>query len=82
MLENILKSSPLFEKVYPSCANFILAKLKNLSASEFQELLLHHKIMVRGCSNFDFLDRNFVRIAIKSEEDMKRFEKAIQSINQ
>lgn len=78
LLENILKASPLFDKIYPSCANFILAKLKNLSVSEFQESLLPHKIMVHDCSNFDFLDRNFVRIAIKSEEDMRRFEKAIE----
>ena len=81
LLDKILNASLLFEKVYPSCGNFILAKLKSMSALEFQKVLLPYKIKIGDCSNFDFLDKSYVRIAVKSEEDMKRFEKAIQSIN-
>jgi threonine-phosphate decarboxylase len=33
--------------------------------------------MIRDCSNFDFLDDRFVRIAVKSFEDLKRFQKAL-----
>jgi len=36
--------------------------------------------MVRDCSNFDFLDERFVRIAVKDLEAMKRFEGALCSL--
>lgn len=51
-----------------------------MSAREFQERLIPHKIMVRDCSNFDFLDERTVRIAVKEVEAMKRFETAITNI--
>ncbi|WP_024955212.1 aminotransferase class I/II-fold pyridoxal phosphate-dependent enzyme [Sulfurospirillum arcachonense] len=70
-LEEILLSSQNFEKVYKSDANFIMAKLKRLSAKEFQEKLQKHRVMVRDCSNFDFLDESYVRIAVKRKKDMK-----------
>jgi len=65
-LVNILKKSPYIEKVYDSTANFILVKLKNIDAKAFQKKLISSKIMIRDCSNFDFLDNRFIRIAVKS----------------
>jgi len=66
-LVEVLNKSSLIDEVYPSCANFVLVKLKNIDAKAFQEQLLPHKIMVRNCANFDFLDDGFVRIAVKEE---------------
>ena len=53
-LENILKNSTLVEEIFESSANYLLVKLANLNAKEFQEKLKPYKIMVRDCSNFDF----------------------------
>lgn len=64
-LLNILAISDYIEKIYPSDANFILVKLKNINAVDFQKILSLYKIMVRDCSNFDGLDDKFVRIAVK-----------------
>ena len=77
-LEEILKSSSLVEKIYESSANYLLVKLKNINASKFQELLKAYKIMVRDCSNFDFLDDSFVRVAVKSSSANERLKEALK----
>ncbi|MFA5215144.1 aminotransferase class I/II-fold pyridoxal phosphate-dependent enzyme [Sulfuricurvum sp.] len=76
----ILGSSPLFEQVFESDANFFLVHLASMSATEFQEKLLPHRIMVRDCSNFDFLDERYVRIAVKDIKSLMRFEGALCSL--
>lgn len=80
VLENILKNSPLVEAVYESKANYILVKLKNISASQLQEKLKKYKIMIRDCSNFDFLDSSYVRIAVKSNEANVKLKEALESL--
>lgn len=79
-LKTILDNSPLFEEVFESDANFFLVRLSEMTAKEFQEKLLPHRIMVRDCSNFDFLDERYVRIAVKDSEALKRFETAVAEI--
>ena len=79
-LKSILDHSSLFEKVYESDANFFLVRLASMNAKEFQEKLIPHRIMVRDCSNFDFLDERTVRIAVKDVEALKRFEEALCSL--
>lgn len=79
-LKTILDHSPLFEKVFESEANFFLVRLASMNARELQEKLIPYKIMVRDCSNFDFLDEAYVRIAVKSIAELKRFEIAITEI--
>ncbi len=78
-LIEVLKSSKYIDKIYTSSVNFILVKL-NIEAEEFQKLLIPYKIMVRDCSNFDFLDSSFVRIAIKDDLSIKRLKEAICKI--
>jgi threonine-phosphate decarboxylase len=79
-LENILKSSSLIDEISESSANYLLVRLKSLNAKEFQEKLKPFKIMVRDCSNFDFLDERFVRIAVKSSAANETLEKALNEI--
>lgn len=79
-LENILKNSTLIEEIFESSANYLLVKLTNLNAKEFQEKLKSYKIMVRDCSNFDYLDERFVRIAVKSSSANETLKKALQDI--
>jgi len=76
-LKTILDNSLIFERVYESDANFFLVRLAHMTAREFQEKLIPYSIMVRDCSNFDFLDERTVRIAVKSISELKRFEIAI-----
>ena len=78
-LEDILNNSEHFLKIHKSDANFFLVELKNLTAKKFQEKLLKYKIMIRDCSNFDFLNKYHVRIAVKSIKDSKQFENALKS---
>jgi threonine-phosphate decarboxylase len=73
-LISLLKKSSLIEKIYPSDANFIMIKLRGLTATEFQNKLIEHKIMIRNCSNFKFLDDSFVRIAVKDTNKLKALE--------
>lgn len=55
-LQEVLSSYSFIEKVYKSDANFLLLKLKNIDSKTLQNHLKKYKIMVRDCSNFDFLD--------------------------
>ncbi len=80
-LEKILQESPLVEYIFNSSANFVLAKLKNYTAKKLQEELKNYKIMIRDCSNFDFLDESFVRIAVKSQNNLKAFKEALDVIS-
>lgn len=81
LLQEVLNSSKLFKKVYETYTNYFLVQLKSLSASEFCELLKPYKIMVRDCSNFDFLDESYIRIAVKSKESIEKLEKALKDID-
>ena len=76
-LIKILENSTYVEKVYPSSANFVMVKLKNIDAPTFQKILIPSKIMIRDCSNFDFLDKTFVRIAVKDNLSLKILEQCL-----
>ena len=77
----ILKRVDYIEKIYPSVTNFILIKLRNITAERFQNLLTPYKIMIRNCSNFDLLDNRFVRIAIKDNLAIDKLENALCEIS-
>ena len=81
LLENILKESELFSEIFNSNANYIMAKLKALTASQLQEHLKEYKILIRDCSNFDFLNNSYVRFAVKSEKQLKVLRQALESIS-
>lgn len=78
-LIDILEKCEDIEEVYSSCVNFVLVKLKNIDAKAFQEKLILYKIMVRNCSNFEFLDESFVRIAVKDMEALRSLEYGLET---
>jgi threonine-phosphate decarboxylase len=80
ILEQTIKEFNIFEFTAISSVNFILVKLKYINAKQFQEKLQPFKIMIRDCSNFDFLSDEYVRIAVKSQKDMIKFNKAVKQI--
>lgn len=80
VLEKILQGCSLIEDIYQSHANYILIKLKTLTAKQFQEKLKPYRIMVRDCENFDYLDNTFVRVAVKSSNANETLKKALSEI--
>jgi len=79
-LVKILKEFKYTNHIFDSSANFVLVQLKTIKAQKFQELLKPYKIMIRDCSNFDFLDDEFVRIAVKSTKNLDKLKEALDSI--
>ena len=79
ILEKLLKSYLFIQKVLPSNSNFLLIKLKNTNANILQNHLKKYKIMIRDCSNFDFLDDTYVRIAVKNEKSIQTLKKALDT---
>ncbi len=76
-LLKLLQKSPLIEKIYPSDANFILVKLKNINAKELQNMCDKEAIMIRNCDNFDFLDKWHVRFAVRPKKDIKKLKRVL-----
>lgn len=60
--------------VYPSEANFILFYTK----LPLDEMLLHEKILIRNCANFNGLTDGFFRIAVRSHEENSALVSAIE----
>jgi len=60
-------------KIFNGSANFLLIKLKKSKSADFYNYMLSHKILIRDCSNIKGLSDKFIRIAIKSEEEMLLF---------
>ena len=81
LLKQVLENSNLFEEVFTSDANFLLGKLKNIDAQTLQVHLKKYNIMIRDCSNFDYLDSSYVRIAVKSDSSVKLLKKALSDFN-
>ena len=79
-LIEILSGSPFIKKIFHSDANFLLCQLQEIDASTFQERLKPHKIMVRNCANFQGLDADFVRVAVKERALLQAFDVALHSI--
>ena len=79
-LENVLENSSIIESIYQSRANYVLAKLKTINATQLQEKLKPYKIMIRDCSNFDYLDEYYIRVAVKSRTSIQILKKALEEI--
>lgn len=75
-----LKEFP-FLHVYPSTANFFLIKLKKtFSGSDLYLKMLKKGIAIRKCSNFIGLDDQYIRIAIRNDNDNNLFIEALEKI--
>ncbi|PJZ49283.1 cobyric acid synthase [Leptospira saintgironsiae] len=64
-------------------SNFILLELTDLkyNISELEDLLLKEfKIGIRNCSNFIGLEKYYIRIAIKTQEENEKLIQALRSI--
>ena len=78
-LIDLLTHHPLIETIYPSEANYLLVKLNGITADELQHTLRPHRILIRSCENFDGLDAHHVRLAVKSLDDLRALQKALDA---
>jgi len=76
-LQQILKSSGIFNAIVESEANYILTQSSH--ATEIFEHLLAHKILVRSCASFDFLDNTWLRFAVKDSAAQAKLKEALDA---
>ena len=60
-------------KVFPSRANYLLVQITNgTSAGDLRSKLLDQGVLIRDCGNFEGLDGNFFRVAVRLREENDR----------
>ncbi|GAA0739197.1 histidinol-phosphate transaminase [Clostridium oceanicum] len=75
-----LREINIFEKVYKTNSNFVLCKLKNLKSGYIKDVLLKSGIVIRECFDFETLDENYIRFAIKSRENNNKLISLLKNI--
>lgn len=76
-LQLALEQVPEVEKVYPSAANFLLAKVPN--ANQVYQKLIEEKIIVRDRSKVQRCE-DCLRITVGNEEENKQFIQALKEV--
>jgi threonine-phosphate decarboxylase len=69
-------------KPYFSVASFLLVKIKDkrLSSLCLKEQLLKKNILIRDCANFRGLDKQFIRVAVRTHKENVRLVQALVEI--
>ena len=68
-------------KVYNSQANYFMCKLINVDSTEFSQILLNdYSILIKDLKGKEGFEENYIRIAIKKEEDNILLIRAINEI--
>jgi threonine-phosphate decarboxylase len=67
-------------KPYPSVTNFLLIKIKDkrLTSSCLKERLLKKSILIRDCANFRGLDKQFIRVAVRTHKENMQLVQALE----
>ncbi len=78
-LREILEAVPFFEQVYAGEANYVMVKSYE-KAEIVKERLLAHRILIRDCSDFDFLGDRHLRFSVKQKSDLKALKKALHAL--
>jgi len=65
-------------KVFPSAANFLLAKLPQGSGADLQQWLERERILIRQCGSFEGLGDAFIRLAVRASPDNLRLVSLIE----
>lgn len=81
LLQLALQQSDLFECIYPSQANFLLARLaQGMDGYQLQQHLAADRILIRVCENFNGLDKYHVRFAVKDERAVAQLERSFANM--
>ncbi|MCS4540870.1 MAG: histidinol-phosphate transaminase [Euryarchaeota archaeon] len=68
-------------KVYPSDANFFLIDvINNGFTPKLQKHLLKKGILIRDCSSFRGLNKNFIRISVRTKEENMKLMEALKEL--
>jgi len=67
-----LKSIYFIDKVFLTYGNYVLCKLKGLTAERFYSLCLTEGVLIRKCDNYRGLDGQYVRLAIKNRNSNEK----------
>lgn len=79
LLRQVLEDSGLFAEIYPSVANFLLARLPDgKDGYQLQSLLAPKRILIRVCENFVGLDKRYVRFAVKDKAAIEQLASGIK----
>jgi threonine-phosphate decarboxylase len=65
-------------KVFPTAANFLLAKLPQGSGADLQQWLERERILIRQCGSFEGLGDAFIRLAVRASPDNLRLVSLIE----
>lgn len=69
-------------KTYPAYANFILLKIQKpvLTSYDVFDACIRQGLMIRDCSSFECLDREYIRFCIMNQEDNTRLLNILSSL--
>jgi threonine-phosphate decarboxylase len=80
LLRQVLQDSGLFAEIYPSQANFLLARLHDGNDGyRLQAQLAPARILIRVCENFIGLDKRYVRFAVKEPTIIEQLATGLQT---
>lgn len=79
-LQKVIKGSGLFEKVYNSCTNVLIARLKKVSVKQFLEVTKSLELKIEDCNKYSMMDKNHIRLEIFNEEEIKAFEQKLKGL--
>ncbi|MFZ2727371.1 MAG: aminotransferase class I/II-fold pyridoxal phosphate-dependent enzyme [Methylococcaceae bacterium] len=81
LLHQVLSESNLFDKIYPSEANFILARLKTIDGNYLQAHLAKSHILIRLCDSFQGLSTKHIRFAVKDTAAITQLARSLSCLN-
>ena len=65
---------------FPSQANFLLVRLKEISSRAVQMRLLERGFLIRECSNFKGLGEQFFRVSVRRREENEKLISALREV--
>ncbi|NOS88599.1 MAG: aminotransferase class I/II-fold pyridoxal phosphate-dependent enzyme [Methylococcaceae bacterium] len=80
LLRQVLENTGQFATVYPSAANFILARLPDEGDGyDMQAKLAPFRLLIRVCDNFIGLDKRYIRFAVKDKKAIKQLAQGLEN---
>ncbi|MDP3840519.1 MAG: aminotransferase class I/II-fold pyridoxal phosphate-dependent enzyme [Methylococcales bacterium] len=81
LLQQVLHESGVFAEIYPSAANFLLARVHDDNDGyQLQAQLAPARILIRVCENFIGLDKRFVRFAVKEPAIIEQLAQGVKQL--
>lgn len=79
-LTSELRNINYIEKIYTTYSNFILCRLQEIDCNKIYDLCLIENILIRKADNFNGLDINYIRLAIKDRERNERLVSVLKKL--